>query len=418
MKKTKLLYIIIAFIFISYFFVNYKTPDYIKTFDTKAALEDYEQAFTIIESSYPYIDAAQRLYDIDVLEIKDFYYNKIQNTKSITLKEFNEILTDCINEFNYLGHISVMDANFYYYAKNNLSNTQGFEYHYSMLNNPNSDETYQYLNRFSLINNLFKTTESINEYNENNMTLSLIDNTIVVTISAFNPNYIDKDLEKLELFIIENSDIENLVIDLTHNSGGSDYYWMQVLVQPFIKEDLTSNNRFLLLKSSTYTQDLISILETQEISKKEIELLPNINLNDIKGLELAYTIPGITVSPSDDYIDIENIYLLINENVMSSGDIFASFCKDTKFATLIGQPTSGNGPSINPYYFPLNNSGLILTFQIDYTTDSTGALNSEVGTLPDIYSQNNEKPLNTYKREVIPYFENIQTEFYKSFQEE
>ncbi len=51
------------------------------------------------------------------------------------------------------------------------------------------------------------------------------------------------------------------------------------------------------------------------------------------------------------------IYLIVNNKVYSAAESFASFCKDSDFATLVGGTTGKDGIGTNPLVFSLPNSG-------------------------------------------------------------
>ena len=60
-----------------------------------------------------------------------------------------------------------------------------------------------------------------------------------------------------------------------------------------------------------------------------------------------------------------NIYLLVDDAVYSSSESFSIFCKDSGFATLIGEKTGGDGGGIDPILFDLENSVLIIRMASD-----------------------------------------------------
>ena len=49
---------------------------------------------------------------------------------------------------------------------------------------------------------------------------------------------------------------------------------------------------------------------------------------------------------------------------IQSSESFSMFCKETKFATLIGQTTGGDGGGLDPVLFKLKNSGLIVRMEV------------------------------------------------------
>ncbi|MGL5748911.1 MAG: S41 family peptidase, partial [Paraclostridium sp.] len=78
-----------------------------------------------------------------------------------------------------------------------------------------------------------------------------------------------------------------------------------------------------------------------------------------------------------------NIYLLVDKVVYSSSESFAIFCKDTGFATIIGERTGGDGGGIDPIMFDLENSGLLVKISSDMYLTDDGTCNEEFKTTPD-----------------------------------
>lgn len=90
-----------------------------------------------------------------------------------------------------------------------------------------------------------------------------------------------------------------------------------------------------------------------------------------------------TIPRNNDCKFDKNIYLLVDNSVYSSSESFSIFCKDTGFATLIGETTSGDGGGIDPVLFYLKNSGLIVRMSSDMYITSDGTCNEEFKTIPD-----------------------------------
>ncbi len=79
-----------------------------------------------------------------------------------------------------------------------------------------------------------------------------------------------------------------------------------------------------------------------------------------------------------------DIYLLIDKYVFSSAEKFASFCKDTGFATLIGEPTGGDRVFETIPAMVLPNSGMAVRFSYEMGINQNGTINMETKTIPDI----------------------------------
>jgi len=117
--------------------------------------------------------------------------------------------------------------------------------------------------------------------------------------------------------------------------------------------------------------------------------MPYMNNDDIN--ELAY---GYIISTSLNNIKSQPTYapnirpfngwiwLLTSETNYSASAVFAHLSKYTGFATLVGTPVSGGLTSIATRDFGLENSGIIVSWDIDYLTDQYGRSLVEFPTTP------------------------------------
>ena len=67
------------------------------------------------------------------------------------------------------------------------------------------------------------------------------------------------------------------------------------------------------------------------------------------------------------------------------------FCKETKFAKLIGQTTGGDGGGLDPILFKLKNSGLIVRMASGMYLNEKGICDEEFKTSPDFKMKNYER---------------------------
>ena len=88
-------------------------------------------------------------------------------------------------------------------------------------------------------------------------------------------------------------------------------------------------------------------------------------------------------------------YLLIDGKVFSTSETLAKLCKQTGFATLIGEPTRGEGNAFTPYKLVLCDQidtdeavikGIYLNFPTDAPVNENGEIDYErfYNTSPDI----------------------------------
>jgi C-terminal processing protease CtpA/Prc len=91
-----------------------------------------------------------------------------------------------------------------------------------------------------------------------------------------------------------------------------------------------------------------------------------------------------TINPSEPVKFKGKIFLLVSKTVFSSSEGFAQFCKSTRWATVVGEQTGGDGNGRDPIIISLPESGLLLTYPALVGLNSDGSLNFETKTIPDI----------------------------------
>jgi C-terminal processing protease CtpA/Prc len=121
----------------------------------------------------------------------------------------------------------------------------------------------------------------------------------------------------------------------------------------------------------------------QPISNLEQEKLKNLP-PELKKDFKYYFINGIHYAPQDSIGFNGKIYLLIDGNVFSSAEAFATFAKSTGFATLVGENTGGDGIGIDPAICALPNSGYTFRFPQQMGLTSDGSCDFEHKTDPYI----------------------------------
>ncbi|AAO36588.1 S41 family peptidase [Clostridium tetani] len=425
MKKILKIIIAIVLLFIAKPFIGkayYKinAPEHIKNFSKKEALEDYDYMWNVLEKNYPCFNVLERKYGVNIKNVKEENRRKIQNAKKVDFKYFNDILNKSINKFPHVAHLYVLDLENYIRlrqttsALNKSEIEELFKDRYKVAINKKSEETYKYIYSIKSGSNKmeskFNNSNSNKSYGDKNLVFHDIDkDTCYVKIHTFNHDFVKINTDKLLNFYKENANKKNLVIDLTRCNGGSDYYWITNIVAPNIDKELKLYNQYALYKNGDILNDeWVKEHRNEEHTKmttdfSEVLKLPKIrkeDLKDLKYLEISKSIPYNVKPLSKEKLFKGKIYVLVSKWVQSSGESFAEYCKNTGFATLIGPKTGGNSPAMSPVYNVLPNSGLMLSYQIDYKLNPDGTCNSEFGIAPDIISKEDEEPLDTFKRVI------------------
>ncbi|MDD2445867.1 MAG: S41 family peptidase [Clostridia bacterium] len=190
------------------------------------------------------------------------------------------------------------------------------------------------------------------------------DKTVILKIKSFHKSIYKRDkpvFEELQK-ILHKKQIDNVIIDIRGNGGGTDQYFDYFSIFTSQK-----HNRITRFKN----------LFTDENEMREWTV--------IKGLP-----------DSKEY----NRYLLVDERVFSATDSFARFCKQTGFATVIGRPTRGEGYGMTIFRIQITDSeyngkhlslpatvkGIEMAYPIDAPLNEQGEIDYEnlYRTTPDI----------------------------------
>lgn len=121
--------------------------------------------------------------------------------------------------------------------------------------------------------------------------------------------------------------------------GGSDLFWANNIVAPLINRKLTSKN-YILLRNGNYIKPFIKEkIQDDNNSIFPINEMPFLNSfsNEFKKEFGGFITLNDDVMPKDTVGFKGKIYLLVDNDVFSASEAFASFAKNTKFAALIGE---------------------------------------------------------------------------------
>ena len=90
-----------------------------------------------------------------------------------------------------------------------------------------------------------------------------------------------------------------------------------------------------------------------------------------------------------------SVWLLTSEKNYSASAIFAHHAKYMGFATLVGQPVGGGITAAQNIIFKLPNSGLNVSWEVDYLTDQQGLSLTEFPTVPHYINRDGLNALDT-----------------------
>lgn len=213
--------------------------------------------------------------------------------------------------------------------------------------------------------------------------------TVIFSLSSFGGNRIEYDQNLIEKTLNKYNDVENIIFDLTTCKGGFPFYAREVIYKPFggVWEDSVP----LYAKVPEGSNECYPYIQFEKITDDE-------NTPDIVkelGLEyVAYQERGGDWGKGslDEKYKKAKRWVLTSGGTYSAGDKVASFCRDTGWATVVGDNTSGCGSGCY-VYFVLPYSGILIQFSGAIELNRKGEVNSIYGTPPNIRNKKGKTAL-------------------------
>ncbi|MFK7775230.1 MAG: S41 family peptidase [Saprospiraceae bacterium] len=403
--KTKLLFSLYILFFVQTF--HAQVGD--QSLTRKEKIEDFEFLHTELKASYPYFEVNKRKHQIDWLANEKSYCKKIKATKNDI--EFYLALSNILNDLNN-GHTDMLPTFYYEYF------VQGYEqavphspeYQPYLEELKKYDAPKKYKHWIKIKNDLAAakdTTEDHDSSSETSKTpanaefeLDAKNSIAILKIHSFSYDFIERDSPQIADFFKEITLYKNLIIDIQGNTGGDDYYWQSNIVGHLISKKIT----FPVI-TAFKTSARIARMKPDyqpEFGYKKINL-PNLP-EELKTGDYQFMDWENSIVPNQNGKDFEGkIYLLVDDEVYSSAETLAYFCKATQFATTAGIQTNGDGIGSDPLLITLPNSGIVIRFTGEMALNPDGSSNEEMRTIPDLILNGKTKKerLQLLKKEII-----------------
>lgn len=343
-------------------------------------VEDFDYLFQILSENYPFLDVNKRMNGIDWIDKEQEYRSKFETIN--TMGYFESLLHDILGDLNN-GHTELITPGLYDSLMDVYQQDREL---YKPWIEALEDSTV--VQRYNSMNQKQNITSTSTYTYPSVKTVDLDENTAYIKIPTFADAEMKKGLSIITPYLQTISDKNVLIIDVRDNSGGTDDYWM-TLVEQIISEPITWTSYFLYRdgdyikpfiesKSGMEYEDLPSLSDLAK-ENKSIRLTPEIMNNFDK-----YNEATTTILPKQSIAYKGKIYLLVNDQIFSSSEKFSVFAKETRWATLIGEKTGGDGIGTDPVVLKLPNSGFLVWFPLVMGLTSDGSINEEEKTIPHI----------------------------------
>ncbi|MGN1148808.1 MAG: S41 family peptidase [Lachnospiraceae bacterium] len=357
-------------------------------------LQDYDQLWEDLYQNYPFFPVLERR-GIDVEKIQQFYRNMLEERVS-DLNGFAALLSNMFYDMDNFAHLSLMDVEVYelYAEVAELEmSQQEAEIWNEFLQSEQTQTSYGLLKESGSVQMITLPEVAVSYYPDSKA--------IYFHFYSFDYSLIARDENVVKQALSQYEDARHIIFDITDNKGGAVNYWVNNIVAPFGGEYEFQN--YIFLGDTPVNRQFVmdnNLLSLQPVSELPADYeVPSF----LEEFNMTYFYCQKEVLPEEGQQEntIESDakrWVLINNNVYSSAESFAIFCKNTGWATLVGTQTMGDGDMMSPLLFSLKNTGLLVRFSTTTLANQDGTANVEEGTKPDIVCKVNESPLDACLR--------------------
>ena len=371
-----------------------------QTLTEKQKMEDFEYLYKILQDNYPYFGVLEREHNYKWLDDKTDFEDAVRKTKDD--KQFIKTIAAILRKLH-SGHTDLMPT----FRRNSFIAVYKDTNRKKWLDNLEQGNSY-WTDLFGIKDVALDKKEDL-PYNSTLLDCFIMDtnNIAVIKIRSFSAFQIEKDIERIKVFLKEIENYPNLIIDIQDNGGGASNYWSDNIVPLLSSENIVFKN-YYAIRNSEFIKSYFENIQWKKENFKTISKMPNIP-SELNKTDFVYTSDLDTIIGERKTAFKGKVYLLVNRKVYSSAEGFAVFCKDTKWATVIGETTAGDGVGIDPVIAILPNSKILFRFPGEMGLNPDGSSNEEMNTQPDIAieARTSEERLYKFAQTINPSIEYI-----------
>lgn len=345
---------------------------------------DFEYLYAVLRDNYPFFGVAERKYGVDWLAKHDEYVLRLKATAddAAYYRELNSILRELHD-----GHLDFSPTIKYSKFKPILDGLgPDFEPWSRAMHRDSVRAVYweQLLAKKDVEHKPVKKKSLPKQRGKKSYyadTLLCNGKIALMRLSSLPYEKISVDSLRIASFLSTISEADYLIIDIQGNSGGSELYWSRLVVSRLIPKPITYFSTQIVRGGEINREYCPEFFEEAESLTGEVcSGLPD-ELYDGSFYLRKYL---CEVAASDPIAFRGKIYLLVDRKVFSSAGGWADFCKQTGWATVVGETTGVQGIGRDPIVISLPESGLLLRYPYCNGINADGTFNGEVGVRPDI----------------------------------
>ena len=206
---------------------------------------------------------------------------------------------------------------------------------------------------------------------------------LVISHMVGDSKLLEDEIRALREFIDSVSGLPSLIIDIRGNPGGQDLLWC-ALVSMLISKTTTVELAVALADGDYVSPFYSCMVDSYGFAPLVEEDTSRGFPPEVSNGGFRVPITGfLTVEPDEDSVKYSGrVFLLVDDQVCSSADLFAAFSKASGFATLVGGVTGGDGIGFRLCYAVLPNSGMVVSFSLNMGLNPDGTANEETHTRP------------------------------------